>query len=148
MMAQVRARLDGQAKPPLRLVRGAAELALIAREPPPRANLPVAYVLPIRLSAGPNRLATLATSQRVAFRFAVQLVAGAEAQRDGQAAADAIEPVSVAVRRALVGWQPADEADMSVQGPCLYGGGRITGLDDGLLFWADEFEFPYDQRSL
>src|SRR5690606_38800702 len=98
-LAPIAERLRAQV-PALKLVAGAADF--LAAEG--RLTIdPAAFVLPVAEAAGPNRLSVGAVRQPLTFTFGVVLALktpGAASERQ----LDALTPLRLAVRRALVGW--------------------------------------------
>lgn len=131
MLAEIIARLTAQA-PTLKMVAGAAEFAVL-RTAPPKERQPAAYVIPIADQAGANKLVN-GVRQQVTTRFGVVLALGNLGDARGEAASKAIETTRAAVRAVLLGWSPTADDD-----PITFAQGRMIGINDGVVWWQDEF---------
>lgn len=131
MLAEIIARLTAQA-PTFKTVAGAAEFAAL-KNGPPKERQPAAYVIPIADQAGANKLVN-GVRQQVASRFGVVLALGNLGDPRGEAASKAIETTRAAVRAALIGWSPTAGDD-----PVTFAQGRMIGIQDGVVWWQDEF---------
>lgn len=135
----MKARLAAMDPKPFKRVETAAQLALVAENPPARTELPIAFVYPGPQQAQKPEFGTGITMQTVAARYGVLMIVPAQAERHGEKSVLEIEPFFQAVRKQLVGWQPADAGDEVFQAPMAFAGGRLLALDDGLVIWADEY---------
>ncbi len=129
IMAEAIARLESEAKPPLRKVEGALELAGLTGAP----QAPSAFVVPIAEDAGSNHLVG-AVSQENTERFGIVLALKAVNDRSGVKAAAELASMRAAVIDAILGWEPS--ADHT---PCEFARGRLLNLTGGLVWWQDEF---------
>lgn len=123
----------------LKQVGGATDLATAQR------NLvvsPAAFVMPSRDMPNANAFGNQLVEQVVPTEFAVVLVIKNVSDPRGMAAIDALEPVRVAVRDALLNWTP-EGAEMG----CEYGGGELVDFRDGVLWWTDAYRTQYTIRS-
>lgn len=104
---------------------------------------PVAYVIPLNDTAGPNMLVRPGIHQQVTERFGVVLAV--ENLRDvrGAAVNAALETLRRATIDGLLGFQPAADYD-----PVKYGGGRLLMLDVSVLWWQLEFITGYYERKV
>lgn len=125
--------------PALRLVGGAAEVAQAFAG---LTTMPAAFVLPARESATASPWANQIVEQEVTAEFAVALAVRNLSDSEGRAAVDALEPVRVQVRDALLGWAPDAES-----GPCEYVDGDLVSFDAGVLWWQDRYRTSYVIRS-
>ena len=131
---------------PFKLVAGAAALAALTQNLPPRDKLPHAYCYPAGHSGGRNESGTVVTQQKVTGRYGVAYLAAALAQREGGAAAVEMEDLYTAVRKQLVGWMPADTAEESYRAPMLFEGGRLLEIEAGIILWTDVFTIDMTLR--
>ena len=93
---------------------------------------PAAYVAPLSEQAD-NDMDT--ESQRVTFRFAVEVMVKNAAQDGGGGeASNDLDDVRADVFQAIVGWIP--QADTT---PVQHVSGRLISFDAGLVVWRDEF---------
>lgn len=131
IVAEVIARLEEKASPPLALVAGSADLASLGSAQPPA--VPAAYAFISEEAAGDNER-TNAVLQRMEMDVSVVLICGNVSDERGAAASADIEALKVAVRAALVGWQPpsADDVVTNV-------GGKLVRARDGLVWWELTF---------
>lgn len=135
------ARVEARCVPPLKAVEGAVSFAALG-DNPPKHRQPMAWVIPIGDSGGANRVAT-GVIQRVTDRVGVVLALGNLADRRGAAASQTVETVKESVRTALAGWQPtADHTAL------IFRQGRALRLDNGVVWWLDEFEAAHFQRAV
>lgn len=136
--ALIQARLSSQVAT-LKKVGGSADLTSAQQDL--KNKLPAAYVVENRETPGPNEIVTL-VSQRNATRFSVVLALQNLRDPRGEAAQQALRPIRVSIITALLGWPPGPEYDV-----CLFGGGRLLKLDDGVLWWQDDFVTSLYLRS-
>lgn len=120
-------------------VGGAADLASIKRE---QMKFPSAFVVPLAERGGGNELATGGIEQsrdaRIGVVYAVRNIKsnkGAEALSD-------IELLRVAVDDVLFGWSPTAAHD-----PMLFSAGKMLSMDNGVMFWQDEYTTSYLRRK-
>lgn len=139
MIAAMIARLQAINPQPFKAIEGAAALADLDKNLPPRTRLPLACVYPMLQGAEDNQVSTGVVQQRVPSRFGVAIFQAAQAQRQGESAVLEMEPLYLALRKQLVGWLPADTADEIFLAPMLFGGGSMRGMEGGLAVWLDEF---------
>lgn len=125
--ADVIARLREVATPPLALVEGAVELAALGTGTP--LALPAAYVGIAEEASSENERVT-GVLQRTEIDVSVLLVLGNVSDSRGAAAGDELEQLKVAVRTALIGWQPPSADDI-----VTHVGGRIVRFRDGTVWW-------------
>jgi hypothetical protein len=140
MIDTLLARLEANARPPLRQVEGAGEYAALTA-PPPLARQPAAFVIPLTETGGPNNLAAGPVRQRIAQTFGVVLLLGNLRDARGQSAAAALVGVQQAVRAALIGFQPTADHD-----PIEFRRGQLIDIAEGALAWQDEFETAITMR--
>ena len=141
LIGDVRLRLDGLmhgTQPLFLAVRGAADFAAVLQEAdPPRDR--TAYV--VLNSHRPDAAVegTGPSNQRVETDvIVVSAIRGpisAAADFDG----DELELVSEAVQQCLFDWSPNEDEHRRF----TYGGGRLIGVRNGFLFWADTFRSDY-----
>lgn len=139
MLAEIEARLEAEVAA-LKLVDGAAAFMAL-RTNPPKSKQPAAYVFPVADKAGPNALA-MAVDQEVTERYAVALALGNFKDRRGETATQQMETIRDSVRDALLGWVP----EAGKEG-CLYAGGRVLDMRDGVVWWQLEFTATYHIRA-
>lgn len=126
--------------PALKKVAGAADFASAGMDL--KGKLPAAYILPLAERAGGNSL-VMEVSQKIEVRFGVMLAISNLRDARGQNAQGDLAPLRTAVLAALIGWQPDPGHD-----PVLFGSGRVIQLQDGVLWWQDEFVTAYYLRSV
>lgn len=97
--------------------------------------LPAAFVLPLADRSVTTEL-TGGLSEQITQAFGV--VHGLSNKRDalGAAALNDLKTLRLNLRTALVGWVP----DADTGEPVHYSAGRLLRLDDGRLWWIDEFQ--------
>ncbi len=147
MIAATITRLQTMATSPFKAIEGAAGLAALRKALPPRTRLPLAYVYPLQITAGPDQSATGVTLQEARARIGIAILAGAQAEREGGQAAQDIEALCFAVRARLIGWQPADTQDEIFLAAMIFAGGQLLEIDEGMVLWADEFTIAQMIRS-
>lgn len=120
---------------PFALVEGAAELANLTDGP---AAYPAAYVYVKEEAAAENMHMTGAVLQRVEADVAVLIIAQSASDATGSAASDVIEGLKKALRKRLLGWEPAscDDVITSV-------GGGLIRMRHGELRWEETFAAAY-----
>jgi hypothetical protein len=116
----------------------AADLAAARRE---LKQEPAAFVIPVLDRSGQNELAN-GVSQYVLQRFGVVIAVQNLRDQAAIAAQEELAPLRLALITALLGWAPDEERD-----PCTYGGGRLVGLTDRVLWWQDNFDTSYYVRA-
>ena len=104
-------------------------------------TFPAAFVIPLAEAAGPNALGAGAVEQRRTVRVGVVLAVRNLRARGGEAL-QGIEALRGAVDAALLGWPPADRYD-----PLLFGSGKLVSMEDGVMWWQDEYLTAYLSRS-
>lgn len=112
----------------LRFVGGQADLP----DPTSYAQRPAAFVYPLTDQPAGNSLVG-GVDQRVTVRFGV-LLALTNVRRTRAAALPDLEAIRVAVRTALLNWQPTGADDV-----CVFAGGSLRSLDDSILWWQDDY---------
>lgn len=127
IVAEIIARLQGAASPPLAIVEGAAELNALGGGTP--LSLPAAYIYVAEEASAENERVT-GVLQRTEMDVSVVLVTGSVADSHGAAAASDLEPLKSAVRAALLGWQPPSAEDV-----ITHVGGRIVRFGDNAVWW-------------
>ncbi len=138
MLASVETRLASVSA--LKKIAGAADFASAGLNL--KGKLPAAYVIPLAERAGENSLVS-AVSQRTEARFGVVLAISNLRDARGQNAQGDLAPLRAAVMAVLLGWQPGPDYD-----PVVFGSGRLLQLQDGVLWWQDEFVTAYYLRSV
>lgn len=139
-LAGIVARLAGQVAA-LGLVGGAAEFANALDA---LTTTPAAFVIPARDGdAAPSPFMDTLTQQDVPSEFQVAIAVKNLSDADGAAATESLEPIRVAIRGALLGWQP-DAAYL----PCEYVSGRLEAFDNGVLWWTETYRTGYQIRSV
>jgi hypothetical protein len=118
---------------------GVLEYAALQSVP---GNLPAAFVVPQVESAGPNRLGTGATDQRVLWSFAVVVILAAGARRP-EAVSEQLEDLTAKVKATLAGWKHPDAS-----GPTEFTDGQLVGAGAGAVSWAVRFRCPYHLRKV
>lgn len=131
MIGEIIERLKAEASPPFALVEGAAELASLGNAQP--NALPAMFVFSSEEAASENERAN-AVLQRMEIDVSVVVIAGNVSDPRGAAASVDVEALKRAVRKALVGWQPASAEDVITNV-----GGRLVRARDGLVWWELTF---------
>lgn len=127
--------------PALRDVGGAAEFEAVTATGTPAK--PAAYVIPLTDSADDPYLGIGATAQRITATFGVLLIAANHVRgRLGTKALEDLNTLRVAVRQALIGWQPGAAFE-----PCLFSDGALIDFEPGLIYWQDNYRTAYDART-
>ena len=134
VITRLRAQLTG-----FKSVGGAAELDAAASIAP---ATPSAFVMPLAETAEAPSLAGI-HDQRIEQSFAVVIVLANRRDATGAAAAQDLHALRMQVRAALLGWVP----DASNGETVAFTSGRLIRLDDGRLWWSDEFRVYTDYRS-
>lgn len=113
-------------------VAGAAEFKAIPETG--KMRLPAAYVVPTEdITAEQKSLTDY--WQNVTEGFAVVVVLDNTRDERGQSAGyDAVHDVRAEIWRALLGWEPDENA-----GPVAYAGGQLLDMDRGRLYYQFEF---------
>ncbi|MCQ5469687.1 hypothetical protein NAS92_04220 [Pantoea brenneri] len=113
-------------------VAGAAEFKAIPETG--KMRLPAAYVVPTEdITAEQKSLTDY--WQNVTEGFAVVVVLDNTRDERGQAAGyDAVHDVRQQIWKALLGWEPDEDA-----GPVAYSGGQLLDMDRGRLYYQFEF---------
>jgi hypothetical protein len=143
ILRQVMQRLTHQASPPLRLVAGLAEFAVL-QAPPGDGAMPAAFVVPIGTEAGRNGLAAGGFRQRLEESFAVILLhRNKRDPRGEQAALDLADHLIPAVRAALIAWQPMPEWE-----PVELRRSALLDMDDGVVAWREDYATAIQHRVL
>lgn len=124
--------------PTLRLVGGAAQFERALQG---LTAMPAAFVLPARESASEGEFMSQLVQQQVTAEFAVVIACRNLADSEGAAALEALDPIRVAVRDALLGWAPADHDG------CEYVAGEFAEFANGVLWWTDTYRTAYLIRS-
>lgn len=127
------------AVPALRLVGGAAAFERAADS---LTTFPAAFVLPAKEAADDSPFLSQAVEQLVSSVFVVLVAVRNLGDDEGAAAVESLEPVRTAVRLALLGWQPAEDAH-----GCEYVAGELLAFENGALWWQDTYRSAYLIRS-
>jgi hypothetical protein len=132
--AQIKSNVTGMA-----FVGDAADLASIKRE---AMKFPSAFVVPLAERGGANELSSGGVEQsrdpRIGVVYAVRNIKankGAEALSDIELLRDAVDAV-------LFGWSPTTAHD-----PMLFANGKMLSMDNGVMFWQDEYTTSYLRRK-
>jgi len=113
-------------------VAGAAEFKSIPETG--KMKLPAAYVVPTEDVTAEQKSLT-DYWQNVTEGFAVVVVLDNTRDERGQAAGyDAVHDVRREIWKALLGWEPDEDA-----GPVAYSGGQLLDMDRGRLYYQFEF---------
>jgi hypothetical protein len=127
----IRDRLTAQTS--IKKVGNAADLDAVMRGGIP--TLPAAYVLPLGESGEEPDMMENTYMQHVAAQFGVVIAVRDLTDAQGDAALEALRPISKEVDDALVNWSPdGDELD-----PIGYAGGQLIGFRDQVIFWQKDF---------
>lgn len=135
------ARLEDEC-PTLKLVGGAAQYERAVQA---LAAYPAAFVMPAEDRAERSPFMSQTVEQRVASIFVVMLAVRNLADGEGAAAVEALEPVRIAVRDALLAWQP--DYPINDMDGCEYEGGAIVAFHNGFLWWGERYLTAYTIRS-
>jgi len=122
----------------LREVAGAADLQSVLAG---RITPPAAFVFRVQTRAGENSIVN-GVDQRVTETYAVVIVTRNVRDPRGADSSDDNEALASSVSTALLGWQPASDAD-----PLEYDGGRLLSLSDGFLFWQEAYRTARYRRA-
>lgn len=133
MMAAIIQRLEAEAMPPLRSVKGGAEFAAL-KAPPPKPIQPAAFVVPATSAGGVNALAAGGFRQPLRESFHVMIAMGNLGDARGEAAALDLAEVRDAVRQVLAGWSPGKGWTA-----CELVSGGLIDITEGVLTWRDTF---------
>lgn len=125
--------------PALKIVGGAAQFE---RALGGLTALPGAFVLPASEVASESPFMDGTVEQRVSAEFAVVIAARNLADDEGAAAVEALEPVRVAIRSALLGWKVSADLDSAE-----FRGGDFLAFDNGVLWWSDRYGTAFTLRS-
>lgn len=113
-------------------VFGSAELEGLETEPLAK---PVAFVYPVSEAPGPN---VIGQGVRQEVRVTFGVLTGVRNLQGGPRRFEAgywlLATPRAELEAALINWQPASADDV-----CIYGGGRLLNIDQGTLWWVDEF---------
>lgn len=133
MLAEIAARLEGHACPPLVSIGMGQDLVALGEgtAAPDRA----AYVVPISQDPEPNERATGPVLQRVRVTFAVAVCVRRYGDAKGSDRVSATDEIDAALESALLGWQPRDEAD-----PITLVGIRSSPAKNGVLWHVSTWE--------
>lgn len=123
----------------LAAVGDAADLAAIKRE---TMKYPSAYVVPLADKGGPNDLDTGLVEQRREPRIGVVMVVRNVRATKGATALSDVETLRQAIDDALLGWSPEAKYD-----PMLFASGKLLSMENGVMFWQDEYTTAYLRRS-
>lgn len=123
----------------LKHVGGAAEFEIAAKAVP---ALPAAFVLPSRETGGINEHMAQLVEQEIACEFAVLLAVRNLADSTAEAAHESLRPIRIAVRTALLNWQPDSESI-----GCEFVNGALLDFQNGVLWWHDFYRTSYLIRS-
>lgn len=138
----IQARLTATAAPPLKLVASVASSPAAQGQARGVPQSPAAFVLLTSEDADPSRYATGAHAQRTRSRFGVLQAVRELSDAKGGAGMTTLQTVRTAVIGALIGWQPE-----SVDEPIDFVRGQLVDLQDGVLWWLDEFGTSFDLTS-
>lgn len=133
IVQKVLARIKATEGIPFRFVGGAMAYAALAKGPE-KHQLPAAFVLPLAMTAGDNRLTT-GFRQRHVDAVGVVMVIAAVNSPAGAGADTALEAVHEALLAALAGWQPSADHE-----PMEFRRGALLDVGGGLVWWQDEFD--------
>lgn len=103
---------------------------------------PAAFVVPLGEIPGDSDL-DVGIAQRVTLHIGVVIAVQNMSDRAGAAALDDLAPARTAVRQALLAWTSAGFTD-----PWRMAGGRLLEMDNGVLWWQDDFAATYHVRQL
>ena len=129
IVSAIVARLEAITPPVFSIVAGAAEFASIDTVP---TATPAAYVIVEQEQSAENPRATGPVLQQTAMDIAVIIIAGNVSDSTGAAAASDIEALKSKVRRALIGFEPDQEAT-----PIEHISGELLKLRHGTV-WHKE----------
>lgn len=124
------------AKTSLRQVQGALELAAAIRAP--SVATPSAFVVPMADMPRPDAGFTGSVLQQVASTVSIVLVLDNKRDGTGGAANSDLERYRNEVRGALLGWAPE-----GVDSPFTAGAGQLIDLDNGRVWWGDEYRIEH-----
>lgn len=116
----------------LRQVQGALELAAALKAP--SVATPAAFVVPMGDQPQPDEAFTGSVCQRVRTKVSIVLVVDNKRDGTGNAASDELELLRTKVRKALLGWGPPSMDSQFSAGP-----GLLIDMDNGRVWWADEY---------
>ena len=123
----------------LKGVDGAAELAAV-KDLSQRA--PYAWVIPVAEDAGNNVLLN-AVSQRVVERVGVVVAVRNRRDARGHTAHNVLRYIRREIKNTLIGWLPDPDQDEVV-----FSRGRLIDFSDRVIWWQDEYQWAYDERTV
>lgn len=132
----VEARIQAECSDVIRQIGGAAAFDSAVKS---IRSKPAVFVIP--LAERPNEPPTAAQfSQLVEVASGIVIAVSNKADSRGDASRESLIVVRRAVSAALLGWVPAG---------CLsglaFGGGHLLRLEDGLLWWQDDYVTTYQE---
>lgn len=136
MLSSIRTRL--QALGQFKLISGAAQFVAASNSAP--AADPAVFVFEMAESGSPSSTYSR-VSQRVSVVVATVIVTKNMADVHGQAAVDALTPLRLSVRNALLGYAPP-ECD-----PLQFDSGRLLAFQNGYVWWQDTWRTATDFTS-
>lgn len=134
LLEAVKARLKDQTT--LRMVQGALELAAAIKAQ--SVATPAAFVVPMTDRPGADETFSGSVLQAVTTTLSIVLVLDNKRDGTGGAASDELELLRAVVRKALLGWVPA-----GFESPLTAGNGQLIDLDNGRVWWGDEFHIEH-----
>jgi hypothetical protein len=141
-MTTLRAHVERRVRDQVALLRdvgGAVSLSAVMEG---RVAAPAAYVFSESKRGGRNG-ADNSVIQRVEYQLGVVMVVRNVRDERGVDSSDAVEDLTAAVRTALLGWQPSEDAE-----PLEYVGGRLVSMVNGFVFWLDSYRTAMHWRSV
>lgn len=125
-----------KAETSLRMVDGALELAAALKAP--SVATPAAFVVPMADRPGADAAFSGSVLQAVETTLSIVLVLDNKRDSTGSAANDELERLRGEIRKALLGWAPD-----GVDSPLTAGRGQLIDLDNGRVWWGDEFRIEH-----
>ncbi|TFF20539.1 hypothetical protein E3C22_16660 [Jiella endophytica] len=138
IVAEIEQRLVERCQAHFAIIAGAIDLATVKDRPPAS---PAAYVVPLRdVSADNSRMSDVL--QRTEMDVGVVIIVENVSDATGAAAGQDLEVLKTAVRKALIGWQPASAEDV-----VTHVSGELTSAKGGTVWWEEQFATAYYQES-
>ena len=129
--------------PALKAVGTAADLALARANAAASVQFPRAYVLTVAETGQNNRFLSGGVAQHRQVRLAVVLVVRNVRDASGVAAGGDMQTLRALTDAALFGYTPADFIE-----PLMFDAGKLLALQDGELWWQDEYLTSFDRRNV
>ena len=124
----------------LTLLGGSADLA--GAQLDAGNGYPAAYVIPLAERGGQNNSATMFVRQKIDMRFGVLLAVKNWRDAVSRRSLNDLKSIKDAVRASLIGWLPTGCDDL-----VTFGSGKLVRIQDGILWWQEEYLTAFYLRS-